>query len=423
MAERPDTFTIAGTLMVPAGPRGVRLVEGSLFVREGRIEAVREGPPASEPDLGGEGWLVLPGFVDCHLHLPQFDSIGADGMELLDWLERVIFPAEMRWADTDYARDMALRAGRELLSFGTTAVGAYATSHHEGAQAAIGALASLGMRGGVGQVLMDQNAPGDLLVPASAALSQAMALKGIDGVQPAVTPRFAVSCSEKLLRGAGVLAQKTGWQIQTHLAETVKECEAVRGLHGAEYVEVYRGAGLLTARTLLGHGIHLGDDDLRVIAGLGSKIAHCPTANTFLSAGEFALTRTEGAGVSVCAGSDVGAGPDRSMVRVARAMLETAKRVAAAVGSHSPTPTTPHTPHTPPTASRCWWQVTEGNAAALGLEGGGVLAAGGRADIVLVRPGGAGWLGTPDPLSTLLYSWDDRWIRATLTGGRTVYEA
>ncbi|MBX3408332.1 MAG: amidohydrolase family protein [Phycisphaeraceae bacterium] len=411
MSARPDTFTIAGTLMVPHGAEGVRLVEGTLFVREGRVEGMREGPPAAAPDMGGEGWLVLPGLADCHLHLPQFDSIGADGLELLDWLESVIFPAEMRWADTDFAREMSLRAARELLSFGTTAVGAYATVHHEGTQAAIDALASLGMRGVVGQVLMDQNAPGDLLVPASAALSQAMALRGCGGVMPAVTPRFAVSCSEKLLRGAGELAAKTGWMIQTHLAETERECDFVRAIHGASYVEVYRAAGLLTPGTLLGHGIHLDERDLSTLAASGAGIAHCPTANTFLNAGEFRLAATLHAGVGVCVGSDVGAGPDRSMVRVARAMLETAKRVALKDAS------------TPPTASWCWWRITGGNAAALGIAQGGTLVAGAPADLVLVLPTTDAWTRAADALSALLYSWDDRWIKATLTGGRRVFEA
>jgi guanine deaminase len=411
----PDApLTISGVLLLPHGDRSVRLSDGPghVVIDRGRIAHVDASRPSPAPDLGDESCIIMPAFSDCHLHLPQFDVIGIDGLELLDWLDRAVFPAEMKWADAEYAASMAARVADELLSFGTTAVGAYATSHHRAAQAAIDVLASKGLKGHVGQVLMDQMGPASLLVPPSAALSQASSLKPKGGIRPAVTPRFAVSCSAAMLRGAGELARRTGWFVQTHLAETERECRTVSDLHdGASYVDVYEQAGLLTPRTLLGHGIHLSDADRLRLSSTGGAIAHCPAANRFLDAGVMDLSRHVSRHVPVCLGSDVGAGPDRSMVRVARAMLDAAKQAGGATGRPR---------HELPVSSECWWRITAGNAQSLGLADHGMVAPGCAADLIVVRPTKP-WRDSIDPLSTLLYAWDDRWIERVLTDGRIAY--
>jgi len=406
---------ITGQLIVPSGEGRVALAPGHIAVRGERVVHIETGRILPKPDFGGEDCIISPGFVDTHLHLPQFDSIGIDGLELLDWLERAIFPAELKWNDVDYARAMAGRVGRELLSFGTTAIGAYATSNHLSAQAAIDTLAGMGFAGHVGQVLMDQNGPPDLLIPAPAALSQASTLRAAGRVRPAVTPRFAVSCSKQMMRGAGVLAQKTNWYIQTHLAETVRECESVASMYGEKsYTHVYDQAGLLTPRTLLGHGIHLSDAERVLLRERGSVIAHCPTANRFLDAGTMQLNAHRRAGVGVCLGTDVGAGPDRGMMRVARAMIDAAKQAGNAGagagglgGANADIPS----------AAECWWQITAGNAAALGLEGCGQFTTGGWADVLVIRPT-TNWRASPDPLATLMYSWDDRWLECCMASGK-----
>jgi guanine deaminase len=396
---------LSGSLLLPGAAEGtVRVASGSVVLRGGRIESVSEGQAPDRPDLGGPDCLICPAFVDTHLHLPQFDSIGRGGMELLEWLERVIYPAESRWADPDFAGEMAARAARQLLSFGTTGVGAYATVHHAGTQRAIEALAGAGMRGHVGQVLMDRGAPAELVRPAGQLLAEGAALRPSGRIAPAVTPRFALACSAELLQGAGALASRTGWLVQTHLGETQPECERVRDLFdGVGYTEVYRRAGLLTPRSILGHGIWLNDAERRVLAQSRSLIAHCPTANAFLSAGSMDLRAYRSAGVRVCLGSDVAGGPDRSMVRVARAMIETAQRLG----------------HAPPSAEECWWRITAGNAAALGLEGGGRLEPGAPADVLVIRPD-IPWDPDGGGLGTLLYAWDDRWLEATIAEGRVV---
>jgi guanine deaminase len=410
-------MTVNGWLLLPTAEHSVRISDfpGHIVIDDGRIIHVDASRLSPSPDFGDESCLISPGFIDAHVHLPQFDSIGIDGLELLDWLARAIFPAEMKWADTDYAASMTSRVGRELLSFGTTGIAAYATSHHLAAQAAIDQLASLGIAGHTGQVLMDQSAPDELLLPAPAALSLASTLKPRHRMAPAVTPRFAVSCSDQLLRGAGELARRTGWLVQTHLAETHAECRISQDLHGGRtMVKVYEDAGLLTQRTVLAHGIHLDDADRACIAGKASFVAHCPTANRFLDAGVMNLERHRRHGVHVCIGSDVGAGPDRSMVRVARAMIDAAKQAA---GASSPAP-----PGLIPSSQKCWGMITAGNADSLGLAQTGSLHLGSHADVVVIRPTKP-WRDSIDPLSTLLYAWDDRWIDTVFASGRIGYHA
>lgn len=407
------SLLIAGQLLRPAAPRTLTHAWGWLEVHAGRIVRVASGDPPRTPDLGDESTFISPGFIDTHLHIPQFDSIGITGLELLDWLDRVIFPAEARWSDADYAGQMATRVAKQLISVGTTAIAAYGTVHHAGTQNALAALAHAGIRGVVGQTLMDRNAPPELLRPCAQLLAEAARLAPVGRIAPAITPRFAISCTDELLRGAGQLARATGWFVQTHLAETPRELATIREIYGpTPYTRVYHEAGLLTPRCLLGHGIWLDRADHDLLRASGSTIAHCPTANRFLHAGQMHRARALSHGVAVSLGSDVAGGPDRSMVRVARAMAETARGVDQPFGSGPSPDSQPATL----SAAECWWQITAGNAQALQLPDAGTLAPNFAADFVLFRPDIA-WQSSIDPLSTLLYAWDDRWITGTMLAG------
>jgi guanine deaminase len=296
-----------------------------------------------------------------------------------------------------------------MLSFGTTSIAAYATVHHASAQAAINTMADAGLSGCVGQVLMDRNAPAELLRPAAQLLDEAARLTRVGRVVPAITPRFAISCTAELLSGSGALAAALPWPVQTHLAETHAELQTINQLFpGVAYTEVYRRSGLLTPRTLLAHVIHLAPHDRRAIAEAHSIVAHCPTANLFLNAGKMDRSAALDAGIRLTVGSDVAGGPDRSMVRVARSMLETAKRLS----------------HRPPSAAHAWHAITAGNADELAKACGfgpgtlgGRLAPGMTADVLILRPD-IRLQHSPDPLATLLYAWDDRWICHTLTAGQ-----
>ena len=410
---------LTGQLLLPHPSLGSTIAPGQVRIQRGRIAqvALGEGHPIGTPDIGSVQTLISPGFIDTHLHLPQFDCIGIDGLTLLDWLERAVFPTEAKWADADHAGSVTTRVGKRLLAAGTTGIAAYATVHHEGAKQAIDALHSWGGRAIVGQVLMDQQAPAELIRPAKQLLAEAAALQsqGVGRVEVAVTPRFAVSCSQELLTGCGDLAGRTQAAVQTHLSETIPECELVKRLHGCEtYTEVYRRAGLLGARTILGHGIWLSESECAAIARAGSVVAHCPTANLFLQAGSMDRGGHLDASMKIGLGSDVAGGPDVCMVRVARAMIETAKSRRLNDGcTRVPTP------------GEAWGQITRRNAEVLGWSDSGSLTVGAWADLVVIDPtrGPAQpeWLRAVDPLSLLLYAFDERWISHTVVQGRVAY--
>ncbi|MBB6429566.1 amidohydrolase family protein [Algisphaera agarilytica] len=407
---------IAGHLLLPDDdrPGHVRLSPGHLRLDGEQIAEVVEGEMPNTCDAGGPDALITPGFIDTHLHLPQFDTIGAHGLPLLEWLDGVTFPAERRWEDTGYARAMTQRVVGQLLAHGTTGICAYATVHHDATHAALQVARDAGLRGVIGQTLIERNAPDFLSRPASQLLDETArlleAFPSSGRVAAAVTPRFAVTCTAGFMAEMGKLAAEHHAFIQSHLAETVPECELIAELFdGTSYVDVYGNAGLLTPRSVYGHGIYLDEADQRTLAETGTIIAHCPTANSFLRSGTMDRRSHLDHDVRTTLGSDIGGGYERSMVRVGRAMIE------AAASFHE------REVDTLPNASQVWWQITTGNAEALGWPGGGRLAAGASADVVVVQPNIPWHNSAVDPLERLMWSWDDRWVQRTIARGQTAY--
>lgn len=402
-----------GVAQAPTPPIGrCRIAPGMVRIRDGRIDEVIQGEISPNVAAGGPQYLISPGFVDTHLHLPQFDMIGAHGLPLLQWLSNVTFRAEMKWADADYAAAMVGRAVSQCFSFGTTAICAYASVHHDATQAALRVASDAGMRGVIGLVLMDQQAPESLCRPASQLIDETTML--LDHFPPgssmaaAVTPRFAITCSAGLMADAGRLAFERSAVLQTHLAETIPECQRVSELFGGmSYVDVYDRAGLIGPRSLFGHGIYLNEVERSKIAQRRSMIAHCPTANSFLRSGTMQRETLVNDRVAITLGSDIGAGYERSMVRVGRAMIE----AAASLGDHHPD------------AATAWHAITTGNANHLGFTDIGRINVGASADLVLIKPN-IPWLDrNVDPLSQLMFAWDDRWIERTWVRGDLVFQA
>ena len=401
-----------GQLLLHDLPQRCRIEQGVVRVVGEQIEEVLVGESTRKFDYGGEDCLIAPGFIDAHLHLPQFDMQGAHGLPLLKWLEGTTFPTERRWQDVPFAAAMTGRVVDRLYAHGTTAICAYSSVHYEATQAALQAASERGLRGVIGQSLVERHAPDDLCRPANELLEQTASL--LDEFPPstrmaaAVTPRFAISCTADLLKSAGDLARERGAFVQSHLAETRAECEWVADLFdGKRYVDVYREAGLLSERSCYGHGIFLEESDRQTLAKHGARVAHCPTANAFLRSGAMDRRAALSGGVPLALGSDVGAGFEVSMVRVARAMIETASAIGNAF----------------PVASEAWWQITAGNALAVGMPDAGRLHAGHPADLVVIKPG-VPWLGgAVEPLSHMLYAWDDRWLKQCWSRGELRYQA
>ena len=262
---------LTGQLLLCDDAPAARIAPGFLRIADGQIAEVVEGEIHTAADWGNANALIAPGFIDAHLHLPQFDMIGAHGLPLLDWLNDFTFPSERKWEDADYARSMATRVFKQCLSVGTTAICAYGTVHHQGTMAALEIATKTGMRGVIGQVLMDRQAPEYLCRDRNQQIDEtATTLEAFSPgsrMAAAVTPRFAISCTGELMANAGKLAAEHGAMVQTHLAETKRECDFVEELFdGTKYVDVYDQAGLLTQRTVFGHGIHLNETDRTFIA-------------------------------------------------------------------------------------------------------------------------------------------------------------
>ncbi|MEM7229002.1 MAG: amidohydrolase family protein [Planctomycetota bacterium] len=385
---------VAGYLLEPPHPP----MPGWLAIDQGRIVDRGEGLPASI-DFGGPDHLITPGFVDAHLHIPQSDSTGYDGLELLPWLEQVIYPAETAWHDLGIASRQIDAVHRELLTAGTVAYAGYLTSHGTGLHA-MAESKTPRPRAIVGQVRMDRNGHPALIdqhplpIPADTA-----------DVRWSLNPRFAIACSDDSM-AATASAMTDSTFIQTHLSESVTECDEIARLFPDDphYTAVYDRHGLLTPRTLLAHGLHLVPEEWSLIAERDAVVVHCPTANTFLSAGVFDLRSAMKHGVRLALGSDVAAGPEFDMPRIARGMIEVAKirRLTIDPDAIVPTP------------ADAWTMITRTNATALGHEDLGHLHIGGTARMLLLRPT---FSLDEHVYSQLIYRWSRRFIDCMLLDG------
>jgi guanine deaminase len=257
--------------------------------------------------------LVLPGFVDTHVHYPQVRAIGGLGMPLLDWLERCALPEEARLADTTYAASVAADFVSGLVRAGTTTALVFG-SHFAGAvDALFTEAARVGLRMTSGLVLSDRILREDLFTTPERAFSEGLELAkrwhGQGRTRYAVTPRFSLSCTEALLESAGaLLAEGPDLWFTSHLNENVEEIEGVHQLFGCDYATTYERAGLLGPRSVLAHNVHPTLQELMLLGRHGASVAHCPTSNAALGSGLFPLGSHLALGVRVALGSDVGAG-------------------------------------------------------------------------------------------------------------------
>ncbi len=392
---------ISGHLILPDADAPT---PGWLRLAGDRIETVETGAPPGPPDLGGPDTIITPAFIDAHLHVPQIHAIGYDGKPLLEWLQTVIFPAETAWADRTVALEACRATLRRLTHHGTFGFAGYLTAHPGGLAAFAHAHAEQPLHAVVGLALTDRAVPPELarhpMLPPPPDTAPTLSWS--------LNPRFAVACSDDLMRRAAALARETAAErfIQTHLAETVAECDLVRELFpdAPNYASVYAERGLLTRRTLLAHAIHVTNQELDVIRAHEAVIVHCPTANTFLAAGQFDLARVQDRGVRVALGSDIAAGPDLAMPVVARGMIDVARHRIMAALSDAP----------PPTPRDAWRMITESNAEALARPDLGRLAPGATANLLVLRPD-VPW--RENPFGTLIYRWTPDWIVGRVLSG------
>lgn len=380
-----------------------RIVERGDGEPKGLGEGLAAGAGTAEQSIrGGRDRLISPGFIDAHLHAPQLAGIGCDGMPLLEWLEQVIFPLELCWSDQAVVASEFQRFHARLLASGTTGAAAFSSPHRAAMETLLRRAGCPALRLEIGQALMDRGGP-DGLIGEPAWHPRA----GLEDprLRASINPRFAVSCSGPLLRDAARLAGSDRL-IHTHLAESQTECRLVRELFPAcdSYAEVYDRHGLLGPRTLLAHALHLSPPEWSMIAARGSAVVHCPQANAFLRSGIFDLRAAREHGVRVALGSDIAAGCDLAMPRVARSMIESAKLRAAAIDARAVVPS----------PAEAWRMITQGNAATLGWHDHGTLLPGAAADLLLLRPDVEFDRHLP---GRLLYGWHDEWIEGAVVNG------
>ncbi|MCR5885824.1 guanine deaminase [Rhizobacter sp. J219] len=294
-----------------------------LMIEGGRIVGAQaEAPDASWPRHDHSGQLILPGFIDTHVHSPQLDVIASYGTELLDWLNTYTFPAEQRYADVAEAEAGAARFLDALFAHGTTSAVVFPTVHKASTEALFAAAQARGMRLITGKVLMDRHAPDGLRDTVAQAELDCTDLigrwHGNGRLAFAVTVRFAPTSSPEQLAMAGALCQAhPGLYMQTHVAENRDEVRWVKELfpEARSYLDVYARAGLLGTRSVLAHGIWLDDDDRAALRESGAQIAHSPSSNLFLGSGLFDWRAAEAAGAAVSVATDVGGGTSLCQLR------------------------------------------------------------------------------------------------------------
>lgn len=268
--------------------------------------------------------IVLPGFIDTHIHYPQTQIIGAYGKQLIDWLNNYTFIAEQQFKDFDYAKSVARVFLNESLKAGTTTMMTYCTVHPESVEAFFEAALEKKMRVIAGKVLMDRNAPPALLDTAQSGYDQSKTLikkwHGKERLQYAITPRFAPTSTHEQMEATSQLwKEHPGTYMQSHLSENKGEIEWVKSLFpkAVDYTDVYDQYGLLGKRAVYGHGIHLSEREWQRLSETETSLAHCPTSNEFLGSGlfQFESAKKKERPVRVGLATDVGAGTSFSQLQ------------------------------------------------------------------------------------------------------------
>lgn len=425
------SFVLRGQLLSFGAEPGTYIHEAKGVVvigADGRIAWV--GAAANLPDayraLVAEDYgdrLIMPGFIDTHVHYPQYRILAAPGRDLLDWLDRFTFPEEGRYADPDYAKRTAAIFLDRLVQHGTTAALAFCTVHKESAEALFTEATSRNMALVTGKTLMDRNAPDYLRDDPSGAARDTTELyqrwHGKGRARYAITPRFAITSSEAQLRVCGdLLRDLPGALLHSHLSESAPEMAAIEKLYpnDRDYTAIYERFDLIGDRSIFAHGIHLAERECQALHEAGTAIIHCPTSNTFLGSGLLSMPQLMKPERPVAMGiaTDIGGGTSYSMLQT----LGEAYKVQMLGGYR-------------PSALELFQLATRGNAARLKLDQEiGALEPGKWADIVVLDPKAtpvmADRAALSESLEDILFALailgDDRAISATYVAGRKMHE-
>ena len=315
-----------------------------LIDAEGAIRSVSRPGEADHQRLSArsdlvslpEGQIVIPGFVDLHVHAPQYPQLGkALDVPLEVWLGQYTFPLEAAYADLDFAHKRYSALVEDLLASGTTTALYFATIHRAASELLARICLAKGQRALVGRVAMDDPAacpeyyrdpsPEASVSETRAFIESVKALPSNDRVLPVITPRFIPSCSDAALTGLGALAQETGCHVQTHCSESDWAHGHVLQRFGHTDAEALDGFGLLTRRSVLAHSVFITDSDMALVKARGTGIAHCALSNMYFGNAVFPLRRALEKGLHVGLGTDISGGPSGSMIEACRATVQASR--------------------------------------------------------------------------------------------------
>lgn len=356
---------------------GALLVENGVITASGAYAMVQAGVPENVAEVDHRPHLIVPGFIDTHLHFPQMQVMASYAANLLEWLNSYTFPEECRFVETAHAERIARHFFDEMVRHGTTTAAAYCSVHKTSADAFFAESVKRGMCMVAGKVMMDRNAPQGLLDTPETSYDETRAViadwhgKGRNHV--AITPRFAITSTPEQMEAVRSLVDEfPDLHVQTHLSENRDEIAYTLDLYpeAADYTDVYARYGLLGPKSLFGHCIHLSEREADAMSDTGSIAVFCPTSNLFLGSGLFplrALTRRQRP-VRVSVASDIGGGTSYSMMKT----LDEAYKILQLQGERL-------------NPFDSFYMMTRGNAEALSLAGRiGTLEPGTDADLAVL---------------------------------------
>jgi guanine deaminase len=396
---------------------GIVICRGGVIDTAGPASALLGTIPADRV-ADYSGCLIAPGFVDTHVHYVQTGMVASYGTQLLDWLDRYAFPAEMAFRDPAHAAAMASTFCDELLRNGTTTALVFCAVYPQSVDALFAEAERRNMRVVAGKVMMDRNAPEALRDTAQSGYDDSKSLiarwHGRGRSLYAITPRFAGTSTPAQLDAAGTLwREHPDVRLHTHIAENRREIEWTAELfpERKDYLDIYDHHGLIGRRAVLAHGVHLGEDELCRCHESGTALAHCPTSNLFLGSGLFRIEAVKDPRrpVQVGLGTDIGGGTSFSLLATMGAAYEIAQLNGRSLS-----------------AVEAFYLATLGGARALALEDRiGAIAPGREADLVVLDPNATPLLklrnaraeSVEDMLFALMMLGDDRAVRATYVAG------
>ncbi|MDN0084288.1 guanine deaminase [Crenobacter sp. SG2305] len=398
------------------------VMDGGKITAVGKASDLIAALPAGVEVTEYKNSIIVPGFIDSHVHYPQTQIIGAYGEQLLDWLNNYTFIAEQQFAQKEHATEVAEVFLREQLKNGVTSATVYCTVYPQSVDAFFEVASRYNMRVQAGKICMDRFAPEALLDTPQRAYDESAALAkkwhGNGRNEYVITPRFAPTSTPEQLEMVGQLARDFPTAlIQSHVSENVNEVEWVKSLYPecGSYTGVYHKYGLMRERAIYGHGIHLTDEELDIFADTKAAVAHCPTSNFFLGSGAFNVKKAKDPSRPIRVGlaTDLGAGTSFSMLQTLNEAYKAAQLNGNALS-----------------AGHAFYLASRGTAEALGLADKiGTIAPGFEADLAVID-----LHSTPiidyrmkyckdieEALFIQMTMGDDRAIAATYVAGNKVY--